>query len=83
MSDVIMPKELSAENGAKKIMIGELFIEREIENPIYCGCGNCDYCRRYPDEPSHIVEKITIPWTTIKDIYKLAVNKLSKPLTES
>lgn len=51
---VIMPKRLTAENGAKALINGE-FIEDD-------GEGN----------------NVVVKWTTIKDIYKMAVKHLSK-----
>jgi len=83
MSDekIIMPKYLTAENGAKAQLIGEFFIEREIVNdPIdecYKECDDCNKCSPLPQ-----IEKISIPWDTIKDIYNKAVEILSEPLTE-
>lgn len=69
-----MPLELTAENGAKALLVGEFFETYEIVNPEYCGCGDCDYCNMYPDEPETIAEKITVSWATIKDIYKKIVD---------
>ena len=59
MSDyVLMPKRLTAENGAKAELIGEF---------------------DFWDEASESYK--TVPWTTIKEIYKVAVNKFGKELT--
>ncbi len=76
MDIVIMPKELTAENGAKALLIGEFFEEVETENPDYCGCGECDFCEENPDEEETYLQKVYVSWTTIKEIYKKAVDKL-------
>lgn len=78
MDTVIMPKELTAENGAKYIFIGEFSEEIEIENPEYCGCGECLYCVDNPDEEETYTQKVPVSWTTIKEIYRMAVEKLGK-----
>lgn len=71
---VPMPRELTAENGAKAALMGEFHIDVEVENPDYCGCGECDYCLEVgKDEPETVIDKHPVSWTTIKDIYKLAV----------
>jgi hypothetical protein len=66
MNKVIMPKELTAENGAKSLMIGEFFETREIENP--------------EDEYETRIEKIPISWTSIKGIYKKVVEHFGRPI---
>ena len=80
---VIMPRELTAENGAKAALMGEFQIEFPIvcydcylngenENCLICG-GSGEYIR-----------SINVPWTTIKEIYRSTVkhfnnkNKVSK-----
>ena len=73
MDTVQMPRELTADNGAKKLLIGEFFVEVELHNLDYCGCGECDYCIDYPDETEVKVHKFPVPWTTIKEIYRKVV----------
>lgn len=75
MSDsVLMPKELTAENGAKYIFLGEFFEVIEV---------NCPECMDVPYEDCEIcngeqlTQKVYVSWDTIKQIYKLAVEKLS------
>jgi hypothetical protein len=64
-----MPRSLTAENGAKELLMGEFKETIEVSNPEYCGCGECSYCIDFPlTEPSIMVE-IPIRWTTIKEIY--------------
>ena len=70
---VLLPDELTAENGAKALLIGEFSEPLEIENPEYCGCGDCDYCQEHPDTPETIIQHVPVSWTTIKDIYRRIV----------
>ncbi|WP_447810956.1 Lar family restriction alleviation protein [Pseudomonas putida] len=72
----LMPKRLTAENGAKALLLGEFKLEvtqecpecRELDEPVE-GCEVCDgegeYGRRH-----------TIPWDMIKFIYSTAVRGL-------
>ncbi len=73
-----MPRELTAENGAKALLIGEFHETIYLDNPDYCGCDDdmCE-CREY-DEPETIPQKIIIEWSTIKEIYKMAVEHLGR-----
>lgn len=79
----IMPRRLTAENGAKALLLGEFQLEvttecpecRDLEEPLE-GCEFCDGEGEY--EQRHI-----IPWDQIKDIYSQAVAglaKINKPL---
>ncbi len=43
-----MPKSLTAENGAKKLLLGEFYETAIIDNPEYCECDDCDYCDAFP-----------------------------------
>jgi hypothetical protein len=57
-----MPAELTAENGAKALMVGEFFEEHEFS---------------YYDSEGELVEyttKIPVSWDTIKSIYKKLVD---------
>ena len=85
MDKIIMPRKLTAENGAKTLLIGEFFEEIEVDNPDYRGCGNksgnCDYCREFPDEPPTTMQRVDISWTNIKEIYKIAVKHLGKEIS--
>jgi hypothetical protein len=71
---VVMPRSLTAENGAKALLIGEFFEEVEIPNEEYCGCGECDYCIDFPDTEETIIQKVPVSWTTIKEIYAKIVS---------
>tara|TARA_R110002072_G_scaffold287391_1_gene453010 strand:- start:268 stop:972 length:705 start_codon:yes stop_codon:yes gene_type:complete len=74
---VAMPKELTAENGAKALMMGEFYETVEIGNEAFCGCGTCDFCIECPDEPESTLQKIPISWTTIKEIEATHMNEIS------
>lgn len=62
---IIMPKELTAENGAKALMMGEFIIYREMFDS--------------ENDESYTME-IPVDWTTIKQIYKIAVDNLGVKL---
>lgn len=69
----IMPESLTAENGAKGALSGEFFTVTEIACEECC----CDYDEDDPCENCNGfgVKKVrtAIGWSTIKDIYKMAV----------
>ncbi len=72
---VLMPKKLTAENGAKKLFIGEFFARFE-SDCINCGGEGCDGCNGF----GTFIDDIPISWSTIKDIYDMAVEHLSQPV---
>ena len=74
---ILMPKELTAENGAKKLLSGEFYETTVVMNEAYCGCGTCDFCISCPDEPETVLMKVPVSWTTIKEVYAKAVEHLS------
>lgn len=69
---VLMPKALTAENGAKSALIGEFTIRHEVT------CSGCAYdeadddCEVCGGEIEY-TERVTVPWAVIKDIYAAAV----------
>ncbi len=72
---ILMPKELTAENGAKGLLSGEFF---QIE---LVDCPDCDLkcksdCTTCNDTGS-INVRVDIGWTTIKEIYAMAVKHLN------
>ncbi len=77
MSETIkMPKELTAENGAKSLLMGEFHEEIEMT------CPECD--DDLEDEDCHIcdgagtyTQMVPVSWTTIKAIYAMAAKHLS------
>lgn len=72
---VMMPKELTAENGAKGLMSGEF----SQKCPVICpdcsdtfdneGCVTCG-------GDGELYQNINISWTNIKEIYAMAVKHL-------
>ena len=79
----IMPRRLTAENGAKALLLGEFQLEvttecpecRDLEDPL----EGCEFC----DGEGEYEQRHTIPWDQIKDIYSQAVAglaKINKPL---
>ena len=84
MSDnVTLPRELTAENGAKGLLIGEFKETIEVRNPEYI-CDDCSTqdeqcknCEHYGD-PEYVIQDVPVSWTTIKDIYKIIVGNLTK-----
>lgn len=65
-----MPKELTAENGAKAALIGEFYERIEVNNP--------DHANDPDDEPEFVRYDVQISWTTIKRIYKRCVELLGE-----
>lgn len=70
----IMPESLTAENGAKGALSGEFFTETDITCE-ECGgdCDEDDPCEHCNDLGVQTVRAV-IGWSTIKDIYKMAVD---------
>lgn len=65
---VLLPRKLTAQNGAKKLLSGEFYEKREYECPECTGeipNINCDLCKG----EGYICEKTIVTWTTIKAIY--------------
>lgn len=78
MSDkIIMPRELTAENGAKALLMGEFFEVVDLE------CGACDQdneeCECCGGNGSYTY-RIPIGWDTVKEIYKMAASQLGKEI---
>ena len=74
----LMPRNLTAENGAKALLIGEFKLKVIMDCPECCeleepteGCGICDGEGEY-------VQQHTIPWDQIKFIYSEAVRGLAR-----
>ena len=77
---VVMPRELTAENGAKALLLGEFSVGDFIE------CGRCDNgdastddeyeeCEFCDGQGGHYIS-IAIDWPTIKAIYAKVVQHL-------
>ena len=75
---VLMPRALTAENGAKALLLGEFTIE--VDEPRYCECGeqDCEECEVTQMEFLEPKFKVMVPWTTIKEIYAKAVEHLKQ-----
>ena len=75
----IMPRRLTAENGAKALLLGEFQLEvttecpecRDLEEPL----EGCEFC----DGEGEYGQKHTIQWDQIKFIYSEAVRSLARP----
>lgn len=84
---ILMPRRLTAENGAKKLMIGEFFVDYAETCPECEGYGYarhteedlCDVCK---GEGSQNV-RIQVPWSTIKNIYDKAVKHFGEEVKDS
>lgn len=79
METVIIPKELTAENGAKYLLTGDFKEEIEIDCPVcydpHNTISDCEVC----EGTGTYTQKVTIEWDTIKRIYKKAVTHLATP----
>lgn len=75
---VMMPRELTAENGAKAALIGEF----SVRLPEFCpecndeeepeDCMKCAIC----GGTGNVYRDVNVPWTVIKAIYRKAVETL-------
>lgn len=65
----IMPLTLTAANGAKGALSGEFKVSRTVRCH-ECDGEGCDDC----GDAGEFEEEITVPWDTIKDIYRAAVD---------
>ncbi|MEW9678760.1 hypothetical protein [Pseudomonas sp. TE50-2] len=73
----LMPRRLTAENGAKALLLGEFKLNvvrecpecRDLEEPV----EGCDVC----DGEGEFAQSHTIPWDQIKFIYSVAVKGLA------
>lgn len=69
---VMMPRELTAKNGAKAALMGEFIILF----PMKCHCNreqdDCEVC----GGSGEYMQPVNVPWVTIKEIYAAAVKHL-------
>lgn len=72
---ILMPRNLTAENGAKAALSGEFYETCTVPNPDFCGCGqsNCDECDEDDGEPEYYDVSVPVSWTTIKMIHAKCV----------
>lgn len=79
---VLMPRELTAENGAKNSLSGE-FVESITVSCHECdGAGEVDdgYKCAECDGDGMVEQRVTVEWDTIKRIYAHAVALLAQPV---
>ena len=78
---VLMPKKLTAENGAKGLLSGEFHEYVPVECPECLGTGDDSYHEDCPEckGEGKVNQRVTVSWDTIKNIYALAVSELSAP----
>ena len=69
---ILMPRELTAENGAKAALIGEFSESVKVFCPD-CLNDELDYECETCGGDGFVDQKVTVSWTTIKEIYKRAV----------
>ncbi|EHS3845633.1 molecular chaperone DnaJ [Escherichia coli] len=76
---VIVPKKLTAENGAKGVLSGEFSETTFISCPECFGDDDCDTC----DGSGRIEIKVPVTWTTIKSIWDKGIEYFAaKPSQE-
>lgn len=73
METVKLPASLTAENGAKALLMGEFHETFEIECP-ECNGDGCVDC----DGRGYFVNEIPVTWSTIKDLYEMIVNNYTE-----
>lgn len=79
---IIMPRSLTAENGAKYFLGGEFVIMQDFPCPLCEGAGEdpmgleCTLC----EGECTVVQPVMIPWTKIKEIYAMAVDYFKEEL---
>jgi len=77
---IVMPARLTAENGAKALLIGEFSEEIRMICPECYGNGEdhgdpCDLC----DGLGNSTAEVNVSWDNIKQIYARAVEAFGKP----
>lgn len=73
-----MPEELTEENGAKALLIGEFSESDRMACPECClgEEDDCEVC----NGSGQVLIIIPVSWTTIKAIYAMAVKHFGKPI---
>jgi hypothetical protein len=78
---VLMPRRLTAENGAKGLLSGEFAESCSVTCPSCDGAGEVDVdceCGECKGEGT-VEERVAVGWDTIKRIYDMAVEHLAAP----
>ena len=76
---VIVPKKLTAENGAKGVLSGEFSETKFINCPECFGDDECETC----DGSGRIEITVPVTWTTIKEIWAKGVEHFSATAQEN
>lgn len=77
----LVPTELTAENGAKAVLMGEFFEEQIIDCPDCDGFhDDGDPCETCSD--GTVTQRIPVSWTTIKAIWKKALEVVAAPAVQ-
>ncbi|WP_434134407.1 hypothetical protein JQR88_11100 [Pseudomonas luteola] len=74
---VSVPRRLTAENGAKAALSGEFTVEYTATCPDCSEIDADDECVICRGEVDY-TESVTIPWSTIKDIYAAAIHHFAR-----
>lgn len=78
MKNIVMPKELTAENGAKHLLSGEFFESVQLECTACDQDDDCEVCSGY----GTFTYRVPVSWATIKQIYAMAVKHLAVSAVE-
>ena len=78
-----IPNRLTAENGAKALLIGEFYETIEVPNPSYCSCEMCDCRDEFDCEKPYLEQKVPVSWTNIKKIWAMAYDHFERQEEEA
>jgi len=73
---ILMPKSLTAENGAKSLFMGEFNEQVEMTCQECADCDDDEDCI-VCDGSGQYIQKVPVSWSTVKDIYSMAVSRLA------
>lgn len=76
---VLVPRRLTAENGAKAALMGEFHVEQIIDCPDcdeHSGISEDEVCETCGDSGT-VVQRLAVPWGTIKEIWRKAIKVVS------
>jgi len=75
MKKILMPEALTAENGAKGLMMSEFKERLRLQCVCDSDLDDCELC----NGTGEIEQEVLVSWTTIKEIYAMAVKHLGEP----